>query len=55
MCRLSMILLVNVVLNETVVVDRVLMLERSCSHSHQRNATQRCVVLKIVVANRPSP
>ena len=42
MCRLSMILLVNVVLNKTVVVDRVLMLERSCSHSHQRNATLCC-------------
>ena len=30
-----MIVRVNVVLNRTVVVDRVLMLERSCSHSNQ--------------------
>ena len=55
MCRLSMIVRVNVFLNKTVVVDGVLMLERSRSHSYQRNATQRFVALKIVVANRPSP
>ena len=36
-----MIVRVNVVLNRTVVVYRVLMLERSSSHSYQRNATQR--------------
>ena len=40
-----MIVRVNVVLNRTVVVYRVLMLERSSSHSYQRNATQRNATL----------